>query len=189
MEIWYYCDSNQITHGPFDRAAFEELRRQGVLRASDLVWRDGWQQWQPSSTLPPLSVESFVQPLQPPQPAAQSTHVERVKAEPVVTRPAEQTIKNPQAILPGEKKQEFVPGDDGRVECSQCRLRVEVASTKILGGQVVCDRCQELMIKRLVTESSIDQPGLAGWRTLALRTLGVGVGLILLYWIVKVLWL
>ncbi len=184
VETWYYCDASRVTHGPFDRETFDDLRRQGVVTATDLVWRDGWPQWQPSTVLPPPPAARPVPPpaqQSPPQPRA----IEGSQPGSVAAGSAEQSGGIAQTTATGNVNPNPTPSKDGRVECSECRLLVPVSSTKMLGGQVVCDHCQELIIKRLVTESGFQEPGSGELRALALRVLAVVVGLILLYLIFR----
>lgn len=47
---WYYASDNQ-QNGPIDPAEFDRLVQGGIITPSTLVWREGWANWQPYSTV------------------------------------------------------------------------------------------------------------------------------------------
>lgn len=58
---WYYAkDGSQ--HGPVAEAELLEMIRDGSVRASDLVWKDGMPEWKPVAQLPPLATAAISTP-------------------------------------------------------------------------------------------------------------------------------
>lgn len=47
MTDWYYADPRNTRHGPVTRDALLQLRQDGIIGDSTLVWRDGLAGWQP----------------------------------------------------------------------------------------------------------------------------------------------
>lgn len=50
--MWYYADNGRQV-GPVDETALDDLVRQGVVKDSTLVWREGMTAWQPHSAARP----------------------------------------------------------------------------------------------------------------------------------------
>lgn len=47
---WHYVNKGQQV-GPISQTELEDLRRTGVVKHDTLVWRDGWKNWHPFSTV------------------------------------------------------------------------------------------------------------------------------------------
>ncbi|MCD9098871.1 RDD family protein [Luteimonas fraxinea] len=47
MTDWYYADGRNTRHGPVTQAALLQLRQDGIVGDSTLIWRDGLADWQP----------------------------------------------------------------------------------------------------------------------------------------------
>lgn len=47
MTDWYYADTRNTRHGPVTQSALLQLRRDGIVSDSTLLWRDGLAGWQP----------------------------------------------------------------------------------------------------------------------------------------------
>jgi len=47
MSDWYYADARNTRHGPVTQAALLQLRQDGVVGESTLIWREGLADWQP----------------------------------------------------------------------------------------------------------------------------------------------
>lgn len=75
MIDWYYADARNTRHGPVTRPALLQLRQDGIVGESTLVWRDGLVDWQPFRELaaelgvaPASGIDAWV--LEPVAPAA-----------------------------------------------------------------------------------------------------------------------
>jgi hypothetical protein len=62
-DVEWYIAQNGNTEGPVTQAELENLIRSGILKHSDLVWKDGFADWVQAGTLPGL----FKSPPVPPQ--------------------------------------------------------------------------------------------------------------------------
>jgi len=73
---WYYADEGQRV-GPMSHEGILEKVRRGVLHQNDLVWKEGFQDWQPVRNVPELDLgESPVPSLI--QPAIPTAHFQRM---------------------------------------------------------------------------------------------------------------
>ena len=57
QEQWYYCRNGQ-KHGPVSAEDLARLANDGKLKATDLVWTTGLQEWVPASTVEDLPFSS-----------------------------------------------------------------------------------------------------------------------------------
>jgi hypothetical protein len=64
---WYYCSEGE-KHGPFSENAVLELIEQGEIQDCDLVWRQGFKDWEPAIDHFLFSIES----MQPWRPSSQT---------------------------------------------------------------------------------------------------------------------
>jgi hypothetical protein len=70
---WYYSQAGQ-QHGPVSGEALKQLAQDGVLRPTDLLWREGFANWRPDSNAKGLT---FAQQVNPPSDEATWIPVER----------------------------------------------------------------------------------------------------------------
>ncbi len=85
MTDWYYADPRNTRHGPVTRDALLQLRQDGIVGDSTLVWRDGLAGWQPFRELaaelgraPVAGIEAWA--LEPVAPAPAATAGDAVDA-------------------------------------------------------------------------------------------------------------
>jgi len=70
---WYYARQNQ-QFGPLPEAQLLQLARTGLLKPTDMLWKEGMPQWAPASSIPNLfpPVGKGVPPAPPPLPVQQA---------------------------------------------------------------------------------------------------------------------
>lgn len=107
--IWYLArDGKQ--HGPLSDLEMMKLVELGHLRATDLVWRPGFNDWRPSPTVfPAITAPKPAPPAPAPRPAPQPVLAPAV-AEPAAARPAaEPAAARVEAAAPSFAKMAYTP--------------------------------------------------------------------------------
>ena len=89
--VWYVGRDGQ-QFGPVSDLEFRRAFEAGQLKGSDLVWREGFAEWQPVSTLPPIAAPT---PLAQPAPQAPANLAAQV---------SRQTAGNPKDVKPKRVK-------------------------------------------------------------------------------------
>lgn len=86
---WYYVDAQGQQQGPVSTAVLIGHLRQGRLRRESLVWREGWNDWQPLSTASAeLGLDAVAAPLPPPAPMPGSAAAPVASPTPATGAPA-----------------------------------------------------------------------------------------------------
>jgi uncharacterized RDD family membrane protein YckC len=129
--MWYYADNSRQV-GPVDDAALDDLARQGVVKDSTLVWREGMAAWQPLGAVRPQSVPQSMPMGSVPSmgTAAASAPAQAPPAQPV----------SPQAAP--------LPGNETRY-CAECGRGYPAHDLSMVGSVAVCGACRPAVMQRM----------------------------------------
>ena len=99
---WYFAQGGQQS-GPITRGELDRMLVSGSLAASDLVWRDGMQDWVAASTIPGLLPSPVPAPASPDAGSVTAVPREgRAPGESAATRPAADA--HAVSVVPPEEK-------------------------------------------------------------------------------------
>lgn len=153
---WYYASGGQQL-GPVNTEELRSLLRDGSLKPSDLVWKDGMPDWSPAATISVLKSAQAPKPQA--KPKAATSAPQRIGSEPQPAAASQPIVSEPEPIATSAKKKGrgFVGKNVAKLKALNERLS-KTQKIAVGGGLVVAVLLAVVLMMMFAgDESSFDQ--------------------------------